>query len=55
MSRALQAGANVRAVSELAGPGFTVKRYAHAFDEDKKEAVERLSRRLFGNGATASQ
>lgn len=54
VSRALQAGANVRAVSELAGhhdPGFTVKRYAHAFDEDKKEAVERLSRRLFGNGA----
>lgn len=58
VSRALQAGANVGAVSELAGhhdPGFTVKRYAHAFDEDKKEAVERLSRRLFGNGTTASQ
>lgn len=49
VSRALQAGANPRAVSEIAGhhdPGFTLKRYAHALPEDTKEAVQRLERYL---------
>ena len=49
VSRALQAGANPRAVSEIAGhhdPGFTLKRYAHALPQDTKEAVERLGRYL---------
>ena len=46
VSRALQAGANPRAVSEIAGhhdPGFTLRRYAHALPQDMKEAVQRLS------------
>ena len=46
VSRALQAGANPRAVSEIAGhhdPGFTLRRYAHALPEDTKEAVQRLA------------
>lgn len=46
VSRALQAGANPRAVSEIAGhhdPGFTLRRYAHALPQDTKEAVQRLA------------
>lgn len=49
VSRALQAGANPRAVSEIAGhhdPGFTLKRYAHALNEDMKEAVRKLGHHL---------
>ncbi|WP_324668951.1 tyrosine-type recombinase/integrase [Geochorda subterranea] len=49
VSRALQAGANPRAVSEIVGhydPGFTLKRYAHALPEDTREAVRRLSQHL---------
>jgi integrase len=45
VSRALQAGANPRAVSEIVGhydPGFTLKRYAHALPQDTREAVRRL-------------
>ncbi len=46
VSRALAAGANPRAVSDIAGhhdPGFTLRRYAHALPDDTKEAVRRLS------------
>ena len=49
VSRALQAGANPRAVSEIAGhhdPGFTLRQYAHALPQDTKEAVQRLARYL---------
>ena len=49
VSRALQAGANPRAVSEVVGhydPGFTLRRYAHALLPDTKEAVERLARSI---------
>ena len=45
VSRALQAGANPKAVSDIAGhhdPGFTLERYAHALPQDTKEAVQRL-------------
>lgn len=45
VSRALQAGANPKAVSQIAGhhdPGFTLRRYAHALPQDTEEAVRRL-------------
>src|SRR5690606_14031481 len=49
VSRALAAGANLRAVSEMVGhhdPGFTARRYAHALQDDKKEAVRLLHQYL---------
>lgn len=49
VSRALAAGANVRAVSEIVGhhdPGFTLKRYAHAIRADRQDAVRRLEEYL---------
>lgn len=49
VSRALQAGANPRAVSEIVGhhdPGFTLRRYAHALPQDTKEAAQRLAQYL---------
>lgn len=45
VSRTLQAGANPRAVSEIAGhhdAGFTLKRYAHVSLTDTREAVHQL-------------
>lgn len=46
VSRALAAGANPRAVSEVVGhfdAGFTLRRYAHALEEDRRETVERVA------------
>lgn len=51
ISRALAAGANPRAVSDIVGhsdPGFTLRRYAHALPDDRRAAVEKLSRYLRG-------
>ncbi|HHV55205.1 MAG TPA: site-specific integrase [Firmicutes bacterium] len=57
VSRALQAGANPRAVSEIVGhydPGFTLKRYAHALPQDMREAVRRLELHLNHRAAPRS-
>lgn len=46
VSRALAAGASLRAVSDIVGhhdPGFTARRYAHSIQEDRQEAVQRLA------------
>lgn len=46
VSRALAAGKNPRAVSDLVGhhdPGFTLRRYAHALPSDRREVVEGLA------------
>src|SRR5690606_5566850 len=45
VSRALAAGANPRAVSDIVGhhdPGFTLRRYAHSLRSDREEATRRL-------------
>lgn len=46
VSRALAAGKNPRAVSDLVGhhdPGFTLRRYAHSLPSDRREVVEGLA------------
>ncbi|WP_324716435.1 site-specific integrase [Carboxydochorda subterranea] len=48
-SRALAAGANVRAISEILGhhdPGFTLRVYSHVLATDKAEASEKLANYL---------
>ena len=52
VSRALQAGANPRAVSEIVGhhsPSFTLHRYGHVLSEDIREAARRVVRYLGGD------
>jgi integrase len=49
VSRALAAGANPKAVSDIVGhhdPGFTLRRYAHTLHEDRKEAARLLAEHL---------
>lgn len=54
VSRALAAGANPKAVSDIVGhhdPGFTLRRYAHTLHQDRKEAARLLAEHL--NRATS--
>lgn len=58
ISRALQAGANPRAVSEIVGhhyPGFTLRRYAHVGLDDAREAVEMLDEYLERSGESGNE
>jgi len=59
VSRALAAGANLRAISDMVGhhdPGFTARRYAHSIQDDQREAVRLLGQyfnRTENNGTEA--
>lgn len=49
VSRALAAGANPRAVSDIVGhhdPGFTLRRYAHTHQGDREDAIHQLDQYL---------
>lgn len=53
VSRALAAGANIRAVSDIVGhhdPAFTLRRYAHTLTADRAEVVRQLGAYLNANG-----
>lgn len=49
VSRALAAGANIRAISDIVGhhdPSFTLRRYAHTHTGDRAEAIRQLGSHL---------
>lgn len=55
VSRALAAGASLRAISDMVGhhdPGFTARRYAHALQEDQEKAVRLLGEYLSRTAST---